>query len=557
MRAFLAASGLMIALSAPVRAQDKPAGSPPTDAGLTPQILYQFLLAEIAGQRGQLGFSAGAFADLAKTTRDPRIARRAAEIALHARQLETALASGRLWLELEPDNPAARQMMAALYVATNRGEELSGLLARDLETAGPRLPQALLGLNRTLGRHPDKRVVLQLVERLTTPYDRLPEAHFARAQAAGNAQDAQRALGAIERALELRPGWEMAALFKAQLLPRGPAQTAFLGSFLTGNPGASDARLAYARGLVAEKRFEESRREFRRLLESNPENPDILYAVGILSLQVGDAGEGESQLKKLVELGKGEVNPARFYLGQIAEEAKRTEDALRWYDEVVAGEHLMTARLRAVQLLSQQNRIDEARARLKDIQPDDDEGRQRLILAEAQLLRDAGRHREAWEFLEDQLARQPEQTDLLYETALAAEKIDRWERTEALLRRLIELKPDSAQAYNALGYSLAERNIRLEEARQLIEKALALKPDDPFILDSQGWVLFRLGRHEEALALLQRAHGVRPDPEIAAHIGEVQWVLGRRDDALKTWREAAREHPKNDVLAATIKRFSP
>ena len=184
--------------------------------------------------------------------------------------------------------------------------------------------------------------------------------------------------------------------------------------------------------------------------------------------------------------------------------------------------------------------------------PDD----MRLVVAEAQLLRDAGRHEEAHAFLAKMLEAQPDQPDILYETALAAEKLGKLDDMERHLRRLIALKPESPQGYNALGYSLADRNLRLDEAAQLIDKALSLTPDDPFILDSKGWVLFRQGKSAAALETLQAAFAKRPDPEIAAHIGEVLWVLGRSDEALAIWREAAKAHPTNEALGATIKRFA-
>ena len=523
---------------------------------LTGQILYQFLLAEIAAQRGQFGLSASAYLDLAMSTRDPRIVRRAAEIAFHARQYDAALEAARLWQSLEPESQQARQMLSTLLLASGRVEELAGSLARDLAAEGPRTGDALIRLVRAFARYPDKLAIQRLFERLTQPYLGLAEAHLVRAQTAVGAGDAERARSEIDQALELRPSWELATLFKAELLPKGDAQLDFLKTWLAANPQAQDVRLAYARGLVSEKRYEASRIEFRRLLSANPDNPDMLYAVGILSLQVNDTAEAEQQLKRFVEIGRGDLDPARFYLGQLADQSGRPEDALRWYDQVAGGEHALPAKVRAAQVLLRQNKLDEARARLAAARANAS-GDIRLLVAEAQLLRDAGRHAEAFAFLANALEMQPDQPDILYETALAAEKLGYVDLVERHLRRLIVLKPDSAQAYNALGYSLADRNLRLDEAAQLIDKALALTPDDPFILDSKGWLLFRQGKPVAALEALQKAFAQKPDPEIAAHIGEVLWALGRSDEALAVWREAAKAHPTNEVLAATIKRFVP
>jgi tetratricopeptide (TPR) repeat protein len=523
---------------------------------MTGQILYQFLLAEIAAQRGQFGLSANAYLDLALSTRDPRIVRRAAEVAFHARQYDAALEAARLWLSLEPESVQARQMLSTLLLASGRVEELAGSLARDLAAEAPRVGEALIRLIRAFVRYPDKLAVKRLFDQLTQPYLDLPEAHLVRAQAAVGAGDADRARSAVDKALELRPAWELAALFKAELLPKGPAQLDFLKTWLAANPDAQDVRLGYARALVSEKLYEAARTEFRRLLSANPNSPDMLYAVGILSLQVNDVAEAEQQLKRFVEIGRGDLDPARFYLGQIADQAGRPDEALGWYDQVAAGEHAMPAKVRAAQVLLRQNRLDEARERLaaaRAAAPGD----VRLVVAEAQLLRDAGRHADAFAFLAKVLEVQPDQPDILYETALAAEKLGYVDVLERHLRRLITLKPESAQAYNALGYSLADRNLRLDEAAQLIDKALSLTPDDPFILDSKGWLLFRQGKPVAALEALQKAHAKRPDPEIAAHIGEVLWALGRTEEALTVWRDATKASPTNEALAATIKRFVP
>ena len=540
-----------------------PAVAPPAKVGdnlpkqdLTGQILYQFLLAEIAAQRGQLGFSAGAYLDLAKSTRDPRIVRRATEIAFHARQYDAALEAARLWLSIEPDSQQARQMHSTLLLASGRIDELAGSLARDLAAEGPRAGEVLMRFMRAFVRYPDRLAIQRLFDQLTQPYLGLAEARFVRAQAAAGAGDADRARSEIDRALELRPSWDLAALFKAELLPKGAAQLEYLQTWLAANPDAQEVRLGYARALVSDKRYDVARTEFRRLLSANPDNPDILYAVGILSLQVNDAAEAEQQLKRFVDVGRGDLNPARFYLGQIADQAGRAEEALRWYDQVAAGEHAVSAKVRAAQILLRQNKLDEARERLAMARANAP-GEIRLLVAEAQLLRDAGRHAEAFAFLAQALEVQPDQPDILYETALAAEKLGHVEVLERHLRRLILLKPDSAQAYNALGYSFADRNMRLEEAAQLIDKALSLAPDDPFILDSKGWLLFRQGKSVAALETLQKAYAQKADAEIAAHIGEVLWALGRPNEAMSVWREASKAHPTNEALAGTIKRFVP
>lgn len=523
---------------------------------LTEQILYQFLLAEIAGQRGQFGLSASAYLDLATTTRDPRIVRRAAEMAFHARQYEAALEAVRLWLSLEPESQSARQMQATLLLTTGRIDELAVSLARDLAMASPNVGDALMRLAQAFTRYPDKQAIHRLFDRLTQPYLDLAEARFVRAQTELGKGDVGRSRSEIDQALALRPNWDVAALFKTELLPKGPAQADFLKTWLDANSEAQEVRLAYARVLVSEKRYAEARAEFARLLAANPNSAEMLYAVGILSLQVNDTAEAEQQLRRFVELGRGDLSPARFYLGQIVEQAGRLDEALAWYDQVGAGEHALQAKVRAAQVLVRQNKLDEALARIAAARsgaPDD----MRLVVAEAQLLRNAGRHADAYAFLVKMLDLNPDDPDLIYETALAAEKLDYLDVMERHLQHLIALKPDSAQGYNALGYSFADRNMRLDEAEKLIDKAVSLAPDDAAILDSKGWLLFRQGKLPEALQVLQRAFAKLPDGEIAAHLGEVMWALGRRDEALAVWREAAKAHPTTEVLTATIKRLAP
>jgi tetratricopeptide (TPR) repeat protein len=537
-----------------VEVEKSPATLPAQE--LTPQIVYQILLAEIAGSRGQIGLAADAYGDLARTTRDPRIARRAAEAALIAGRYEQALAGGKLWAELDPASPQARQMIGGLLAAMNRSDDLTAYLSQQLAAAGTDVGPQLMQLNRALARFSDKEAMQRLVEKVTEPYASMAEAHFARAQAAHAAGKKEIALAEIDRALVLRPDWEYAALVRAQLMPTGADATKALGDFVAANPKAHDARLAYARNLVTDHRFSEARQEFRTLLTGNPDATEIIYAVAVLSVQLNDYDEAETQFKRLVDLNYSEINSARLYLGQIAEERKRWGDAFKWYEQVTAGGQYLGARMRIAHVLAVQGKLPEARKVLQETAATNSVERSQLVIAEAQLLREADRYEEAYTVLADGLALHPDEPDLLYETALSAEKVGKIDVVERDLRRLIELKPDHAHAYNALGYSLADRNERLDEAQQLIDKALQLAPEDPFILDSKGWVLFKRGDTNTALDVLKKAFALRADPEIAAHIGEVLWSMGKQDEARKTWNEAAKTNPANEALVETIKKHS-
>lgn len=528
---------------------------------LTPQLLYGFLLAEIAGRRGQLADAAALYLELARETRDPRIARRAAEIALHSRYLETALQATRIWLEADPASAQARQAYIGLLATLGRHDELQSEVTTLLAAEPQQLRQNLLHLNRLFSRSGDRQAVHVLVENLTAPYLHLAEAHFARAQVAFEARDLPAAREAIRRALELRPDWELAALFRIQLIENRAEAMTTLAAFIAAHPQAREARLAYARALATDKRYPEARREFGVLLEQGAVDPakngDVVFALAVLSLQLNDTQEAEKHLRQLVQIGHAESDKARYYLGQIAEDGKRWDEALQWFGTVERGEHYLSARLHAASVMAKQGRIEEARRHLAGSDAGNPRERAQLLIGEAQLLREAGRNADAHAALTAALVRQPDQPDLLYEIALLAEKLGRVDELESRLRRLIEIKPDHAHALNALGYSLAERNIRLAEARTLIERALELAPNDPFILDSKGWVLFRQGEVQAALDVLNQAFGIRPDPEIAAHLGEVLWALGRRDEARQTWEKARSAHPANEALAETVKRLQP
>ncbi|HWT53376.1 MAG TPA: tetratricopeptide repeat protein, partial [Rhodocyclaceae bacterium] len=295
--------------------------APVTD--LTPEILYQFMFAEIAGARGQLPLSVAAYLDLARNTRDPRIAKRAAEVAVGARQFDAALSATRIWVEQEPNSAAAQQMMVMLGAAFGKLDEVAEHLSRALELDPEGAPATLMRLNRVLARVQDKAAAYKVVVDATKPYLKLPEAYFARAQAAYAAKEIPQANADLDKALALRSDWELAALFKAMLVQSDPAAViAILQPFVRDYPEAIDARLGLARALVAERRFDEALSEFKAVQARQPLNPDVMYAVGLLSMQMRDYDAAEVQLKRLVEMNYAESNLVRTYLGQIAEEKK-------------------------------------------------------------------------------------------------------------------------------------------------------------------------------------------------------------------------------------------
>ncbi|MDD2744070.1 MAG: tetratricopeptide repeat protein [Rhodocyclaceae bacterium] len=521
------------------------------------RAVFQALLGDIALQRGEITMGVSAWADLAQRTRDPKVIARALEVAALVKQYDLAIELSKMWLEVEPDSAKAKQAQSSLLVLGNRLDELVPQLAAVLEEDKANLPANLMHLNRILVRHSDKKAVQRLVDRLATPYSNIPEAHFAMAQAAAGAGDNMRAQVEFEKTLQLRPDWEAAALSRAQVQSRlsNASAIASLGEFTERYPKATDARLALARLLISDKQYDAARKQFDSLLSDHPNNPEVIYPVAMLALQQGDAVTGRTQLEKLLTIDFPDKNAVHFFIGQIDDDEKKPDAALEHYLQVSSGDQYIAARSRAAQILLKQGKADEARGLIQTSRANNDKERTQLVLAESQLLREAGRNHDAYALLETALAKQPDNPELLYETALTAERLGKLDVLETHLKRLLELNPNHAHALNAMGYSLAERNIRLSEANDLISRALILAPEDPYILDSMGWVLFRQGELGKALSTLESAYKIKPDPEIAAHLGEVLWALQRKDDARRILKEAAAKNPDSDVLASTIKKL--
>lgn len=531
--------------------------APAEDADLIPRTVFDVLLGEIALQRGAVDMALSAWVDLARRTADPRALSRAVEIATHAQQYDLALELARQWVKVRPDSLPAQQALTSTLILMNRtedmGEQIAALLERDKES----LTANLMRLPRVLARQTDKQAVQRVIDRVAKPYIGIAEAHVAMAIAAFAANDFPRARSESELALQLRPDWEYAALLVAQALAKDSNEEAIahLQRFVASYPQAADVRITLARLLIGEKRYAEARAQFNRLLEERPNDPDALYPAAMLALQFNDKNQGRQLLERMLASNFADKSSIHYFLGQIDEDDRKPEAALEHYQQVIAGEQFLASRARIAQILRGQGKLDEAIMSLRATPGKTPKERTDLTITEAALLRDAKRHDEAFKLIETALRAQPDNTELLYEAALAAERVGKFELMEAHLQKLIKLKPDNAAALNALGYSLADRNIRLDEALRLINKASELSPKDAFIMDSLGWIKFRRGDLAEALTTLQAAYRLRSDPEIAAHLGEVLWQLNRRDDAQRVWRESAADFPENDTLQAVIRRF--
>jgi len=525
---------------------------------LTADVLYYLLLGEIAGHRGELDVSVNALTRTAIKTRDPRLAERATLAALYARRSHEALMTAQLWAELRPKSSEAQEALAAAYMETNGLDSARQHFQRMLELAGEHgLPQAYLRIAATLGRQSNRAGALDVMRALVKLHDDKAVAHYALAHLSVRVSDLDSAIQSIDRALVLNPEWEDAALFKARVLVSlkdTPRVIHFHEEYLKKYPHASSVRLSYARLLVDLKHWDKAREQFKRVVADSPKNAEATFTVALLALQGNSLDEAEKYLKRTLEL-QPENDQARLYLGQVAEQRKRYDEAIRWYGEVESPDQLFEAQSRLAVALSRQGKVEQAREHLHGMHPQSEAQRVQLALAEEQILREAKRYDEAFDVLTRVLGELPDNTDLLYARALVAEKINRIDVTESDLRRILKKEPKNSHALNALGYTLADRTTRYTEALKLIEQALAVKPDDPFILDSMGWIQFRLGNYPEAVKYLRTAFEKRADAEIAAHLGEVLWVMGDRVAAESVWKGALKQTPDNEALIGVINKF--
>jgi Flp pilus assembly protein TadD len=475
-----------------------------------------------------------------------------------------ALKAARLWREIAPQSEEATQAVVGLLISSGRIDEVKTVLAQQLAASSPEaLPNTIALLQRQLARVQDRSRAYGLLRELLEPYGDVLDARLTLAQAAMVAGDRATALTEARAALAKHPSSDLVALVLAQIIEDRAESIQSLVAFLQKNPKSREVRLAYARTLIEQNKVAEAKAQFALLLTHHPDDRTTLYALGLMAAQAGEMREAESYLSKYIQtLGdqpdrERDSTQALLVLAQIAEDKNDTTAALKWLEKIEPDNQgsYISATLRRAMLLAKAKDPEAARALLQQAEVRNDDDRAKLTVGEAQLLRDAGRLDDALRMVADALELNKNNIDLLYEHAMLAERAKQFDLMERELRKLIKVAPDNQHAYNALGYSFADRNVRLQEAFDLISKANQIAPNDPYILDSLGWVEFRLGRLEQALKTLQRAYEIKADAEIAAHLGEVMWKMGRQDEAKKLWRAANDKDPKNETLRATLQRL--
>ncbi|SEK14059.1 Tetratricopeptide repeat-containing protein [Variovorax sp. OK605] len=545
-------------------------------SALTADLFYEILMGELTTRSGDPGSGYALVLDAARRLRDGKLFQRAVEIALQSRSGDAALAAARAWQETLPASREARRIELQILIALNRiSETVEPLRAEVAATSQIERPLLMAVIARNYSRATDKKLAASVVEQALSDELKNPATGGLAWATVGrlrlNAGDASGALEAARKGQEIDPASDAPAVLALEMIDPGqPLAEPIVTRYLSNNPKAApDLRIAYGRVLVENRRYSDATTQLQAVTSSRPELAEPWLLLGSLQMQAKQDAAAETSIKRFIELSnspsnkdtdasdrKRGVSQAYFALSQLAERRKDYAGAERWLSRIDGGaEEIVAAQTRRAALLARQGKLPQAREVIRALPERTAEDKKQKFLAEVQLLRDAKQYQAAYDMLAQASVASPEDSDLVYDQAMVAEKLNRLDDMERLLRRLIELKPESQNAYNALGYSFADRKIRLDEAHTLIKKAVQLAPDDPFIADSLGWVEFRLGNTDEAIRILEAAYKTRPDPEIGAHYGEVLWATGQKDRAVTIWKEALLSDAENETLQETLKRL--
>jgi len=538
--------------------EDAPAQPKPDlpDVKLDANLLFTLLSGEIAGYRGKLDLATQQYLDAARKTRDPRVIERAVRVANFAKNAALGLEAARLWVEVAPKSTKARNNLASLLLRNGKQEEAIKVLEAIIQSALT-LETGFILAGKLILAEPNRDLAVAVVRQLVQRNPKVASGHFVLSSLAEQTGKLALAESSVREAIKLRTDWSDAKNQLARILHlqgNTDKAVAYLESVLEETPDDNKLRLSYARLLVDAKQIKKARGEFERLAAASPQNTDILFALGILALQSPDYESAEKYLSRVAGKGRRGME-ASYYLGQIAEQRKQPLKAIQWYSKVGHGEFAFDAKIRIVRLLTAEGKYDFALQRLKAINVRGDAQYVRVILAEGDIYRNMKRFDDAMALYNGAIEKLPENNDLLYARALMAERVDRLDILFQDLKSVLKRDPDNAHAMNALGYTLADRTSRYDEALQYISKAYALLPDDAAILDSMGWVHFRLGKYEEALKHLTRAYDLNSDAEIAAHLGEVLWVMGEKQRARKVLNQGLEKSPGDEHIVEVMKRL--
>ena len=521
---------------------------------------YSLMVAEIALNQGDTALAVKHYLEVARSQDIPEIAERAVRVAVYGQNLEAAVEAAQRWIELDPNRVEARQVIAAIYVRQDKIQEaftyLDGMI-RTSELDDAELFPPLLGI---LAREKNANTVLAVSQRIAFEYPERAYAQYLHGMLAAQNGRSEEALRFLDRSLAIV---EIEGVHSARAkillrLGRPDEAVVSLRKAVESSPDDQNLRLTYARLLVDVKQYEAARVEFEKLHKASPDDAELLYTLGLLSLESQRLDDAEKYMMMLIRLNQRE-GEAQYYLGRINENRRLYDVAIEWYSKVFVGDYKFDARLRIADMLGRLERIDEAVAHLDEMLKgsQSDGSLVRIYIAKGELLRGARRYPEAMEVFNTALEIVPGNGDLLYARALVAEKLGRIDILEADIRAILKTEPDNAHALNALGFTLADQTDRYEEAYGYIKRAIEIMPDDAAIIDSWGWVHYRLGDYEKAISLLRKALSRFEDAEIAAHLGEVLWVSGKQQEAREIWQRALKKTPDDPKLQSVMQRFIP
>lgn len=560
----------------PAAAASAPTAPAPNSA-MDGNLFLQLLVGEIEATGGHQGGAYELMLDAARRSRDEGLFQRAIDLAIQARSGDKALAAAKAWRSAQPDSTSALLMQLKLLVGLDRPSELAEPVRTLIEKMPPSERGATIAsLPRFMASLADKARAYSVSEQALAPFAQAEATRTAVRTALGRlalaADQPDAAFSQARKALSEDPSAPGPVLLAMELMPKHAAAETLVQGYLARPDALPPVRLAYARTLDQQQRIGEAAVQLRRLLADQPEQGAAWLSLGAYLVDLHEPDEAIRALERFLAMpadardepqtegeepdrGRGMTELAYLLLAQANEQRNDDKAASQWLDRIEPARVDMAALSRRASLLARAGKIDQARALVREgVARDQPDARTRL-LAEAQVLRDQHRYAEAYELLLGGIRKDPDDTTLMYELAMVADRLNRYDDMEALLRRVIALKPEDHQAHNALGYSLADRNLRLNEALGLVQRAVSLAPHDPFIIDSMGWVQYRLGHNDEAIKLLRRSLLARPHVEVAAHLGEVLWASGQRDEALRVWREGRAREADNDVLQETLARL--
>ena len=520
------------------------------------EFVYKFLLAEIAAQRGDLTSAGHLYYDLARLTKNIPLAQRATNIAGYARNGRLALDSAELWRQLDNESLEAKQILAELFISSGNLAKARPIIEELLKQEKTRA-DGFLYLNNILTKVENKKNALRFILAIAKPYPELAEAHFSIAHTAFYAGDTKLAEKELDIAESINPSWETAALFRGFMLANDWPEKAleFYRSFLKVNPNSNEVRLEYAKTLTNLKKYSEAKVEFLRLVNGSLASPEISLTVALLSLELNDNILAEKFFNQALERGYDDKNKIHIYLAKIYLDRNQPVDAVKFLDKISSGPLFIEAKILTAEVITKNKSLEDGIASLSQYKNLSSEDKLQFLKAKVSLLYNNDRKQDAFDLMKKEDANFNNSPEFKFDYAMLAEKMGNLLLMEQLLKEAIKLKPDYAFAYNALGYSYADRNINLADAKKYIEIALSISPNNHYIMDSMGWLHYRLGNIEIALQFIEKAYKIQEDPEIAAHLGEILWKLGKLKQAEEIWEASIMKFPSNTVLLETFERL--